>query len=101
MATPSYLGPGQPAADNGGSWLGRLASFFGGGGTPQYIGKGQPSSSLGYLTGASPAYMPAPAQDAPMEQADEDARDACGSCPIDPDALAAGSIAIVIPRQGI
>lgn len=102
MATPSYLGPGQPAADNGGGLQGRLASFFGGGGTPQYLGDGQPSLSLGYLTGLTPAYKPAPVVAAPKEQIeDAEARDLCGSCPIDPDALAAGNIAIVIPRQGL
>jgi hypothetical protein len=33
----------------------------------------------------------------------DEAMDACASmsCPIDPEALAAGQIAIVIPRQGI
>ena len=30
MPTPSYLGKGQPLADNSSGWLGRFGSFFGG-----------------------------------------------------------------------
>jgi hypothetical protein len=93
MATPTYSGTGQPA-DNGGSWLGRFGSFLGGA-TPAYAGDGQPSSSgFGFFGGATPAYAPAPTS---MGTADAEVAD---TCPIDPDALASGQIAIVIPRQG-
>ena len=97
MATPRYLGSGQPLADNGGGLLGRLGSLLGGV-TPQYLGEGQPTSSRGILGTGTPAYMPAPAAEAKPEQSDE-SRIACASCPIDPAALAAGCIAIVIPRE--
>ena len=95
MATPTYFGTGQPTADSGSSWLGRLGSFFGTGGMPQYLGNGQPSSGGGSL-GNTPAYLPAP-EPAPVTST---ATDACESCPIDPGAIAAGQIAIVIPRPG-
>lgn len=119
MATPSYNGPGQPVADNGGSWLGRLGSFFGAS-TPMYAGAGQPvAASSGLLGSTTPIYTvaPAPAQSTPQSQASQQApvmasRDDCGgvepksdeneqalmACPIDPEALASGHIAIVIPR---
>ena len=96
MATPTYLGPGQPLASNGNGFLGRLGSLFGGGATPQYIGEGQPTSSGGFLGGATQAYLPAPA-DEPTQSEEPSA--ACASCPIDPEALASGRIAILIPRQ--
>jgi hypothetical protein len=91
MATPPYQGPGQPPLDNGGSWLGRIGSIFGGQ-TPTYSGDGQPSSSVGVLGRVTPAYMPAPTTQ-------ENVKDDQTSCPIDPVALAAGHIAIVIPRS--
>src|SRR3954469_7463931 len=107
MPTPSYLGTGQPPADNGGSWFGQLGSLFGRGNTPAYAGDGQPSASGASVLGAAvPAYAPAPVRQ-PVQVAEDDgaeeAIDACGSmsCPIDLEALAAGQIAIVIPRQGI
>lgn len=105
MATPAYQGANQPPADNGGSLFGRLGSFFGGGSTPTYAGLGQPSSSVGALGGA-PVYTPAPTpvKDAQATQAVKTvAPRACPldpvCCPIDPAALAAGQIAIVIPRE--
>ncbi len=92
MATPIYRGVAQPIADSGGSWFGRLGSFFGGG-TPQYAGNGQPSStSRSFFGGSTPAYAPAPA--APV------ATEMCTACPVDPEAIAQGQIAIVIPTQG-
>ena len=99
MPTPSYLGKGQPLADNGSGWLGRFGSFFGGT-TPAYVGDGQPSPVGGILGGSTPAYAPAPSV-MQQEQSDDqlDAEQAQVSCPIDPEALAAGQIAIVIPRQ--
>ena len=96
MATPAYLGAGQPAADNAVSWLGRLASFFGGA-TPTYSGDGQPSSSVSVLGRGTPVYAPAPTQE--NESNDIASAEAQTSCPIDPEALASGHIAIVIPRQ--
>lgn len=110
MTTPAYQGANQPPADNGGSWFGRLGSFFGGGGTPTYMGVGQPSGNT--ALGSSPAYAPAPAVKPPTDQAAQTdtkgtsaafAPRACPidplCCPIDPAALAAGQIAIVIPRE--
>jgi hypothetical protein len=95
MATPTYQGLGQPVADNGG-WRSRLGSVFGGGATPVYAGVGQPmSSSGGYLGGGTPGYASAPAASPTVPD------DPCvTTCPIDPAELAAGKIAIVIPRQG-
>ncbi len=83
MATPNYLGNGQPPADGGG-WLGSLI-----GGTPAYKGAGQPSSKSSVF-GSTPAYKPAPtgAQSA-MTSSDANA---CGP---------SGPIAIVIPRDVI
>jgi hypothetical protein len=106
MATPLYLGAGQQLT-NGGGWLARLGSYFGSG-TPPYAGDGQPSpaASGGLLgRGASPAYAAAPVVKAPeaVQQAETSAEvdDAAAEsgCPIDPEALASGHIAIVIPRE--
>jgi hypothetical protein len=123
MPTPSYNGTGQPA-DNGGNWFGRLGSFFGAS-TPMYAGTGQPVNAGGGVLGnATPIYAmaPAPAQSTPQPSASQSAtsqqvpvtvpRSDCGcdelesgeneqalmACPIDPEALASGHIAIVIPR---
>lgn len=119
MATPAYQGPGQPPLDNGGGVLGRIGSVFGSE-TPMYLGDGQPSSSLGALGQNTPGYAPAPT----MKHIDQQAatvealanygidptalaagnlvliipRSALSECPIDPAALAAGRIAIVVPR---
>jgi len=95
MATPAYEGSGQPPLANGGGLLGRLGSIFGGE-TPTYSGDGQPSSGVGVLGRVTPAYAPAPT---PSESIEEQlASEEQASCPIDPVALAAGHIAIVIPR---
>lgn len=96
MATPAYQGAGQPTVDNGGSWLGRIASFFGGA-APAYSGDGQPSPSVGVLGRVTPAYLPAPTPQSGVD--DIASAEAQTSCPIDPEALASGHIAIVIPRQ--
>src|SRR5688572_27469703 len=98
MATPIYRGAGQPIADIGGGWLGRLGSFFGGA-APAYSGDGQPSSIVGALGRVTPAYMPAPTQE--NVSCDIASAEAQMSCPIDPAALASGHIAIVIPRQAV
>jgi hypothetical protein len=92
MATPIYRGSGQTIADNGGSWFGRLGSFFGVG-TPQYVGNGQPGlTSRSFFGGNTPPYAPAPAAPVTTET--------CTVCPVDPEAIAQGQIAIVIPTQG-
>jgi hypothetical protein len=99
MPTPAYFGKSQPLADNGGGWLGRFGSLLGSN-TPAYAGDGQPSSMAGMLGGSTPAYVPAPS--VKQSEQSEDQRDMAevqASCPIDPEALAAGQIAIVIPRQ--
>jgi|SRR5687768_18217838 len=95
MATPAYLGSGQPPLDNGGGLLGRLGSLFGGV-TPRYVGEGQPTSTGGILGSVTPAYMPAPEAEAKPQS--DDSR-TCARCPVDPAALAAGCIAIVIPQD--
>jgi hypothetical protein len=123
MSTPSYNGNGQPIADNGGSWLGRLGSIFAPS-TPMYAGTGQPVIANGGMLNTTPIYAvaPAPAQPVPQPAASQSAtsqqvpvtgpRSDCGcgeaerdeseealmTCPIDPEALASGHIAIVIPR---
>lgn len=107
MTTPSYLGAGQPIAKSGGL-LARISSYLGGGETPSYAGGGQPSSAKsGLLATAAPAYAAAPVR-APIAQPQaQEMAASCGPeerpvvmCPIDPEALAAGQIAIVIPHQG-
>jgi hypothetical protein len=96
MATPTYQGADQPAAGNGSGLLGRLGSLFGGE-TPAYSGDGQPSSSVGVLGRVTPAYAPGPTQqDVSSDNASAETQT---SCPIDPEAIASGHIAIVIPRQ--
>ena len=92
MPTPSYLGARQPAADGSGSLLDRIGSLFGGVGTPSYSGVGQPTTNGGYLAASAPAAGPAPMDDS-------SSGGTCDDCPIDSDALAAGQIAIVIPRS--
>ena len=98
MATPTYQGAGQPVAGNGNGLLGRFGSLFGGE-TPAYSGDGQPSSSVGILGRATPAYVTTPAEQTQQETPSDDSAQAQMSCPIDPEALASGRIAIVIPRQ--
>ena len=108
MSTPTYLGKGQPLANSSGL-LGRLGSYFGGGGTPAYAGEAQPSavSRGGLLAGASPAYAAAAARPASAASGSQEAAPSCvtegeaeppAPVMIDPEALAAGQIAIVIPR---
>jgi hypothetical protein len=87
MATPNYLGRGQPAADSGG-WLGTWL-----GTTPTYQGVGQPSSKSSAIGGAAPAYKPAPSSTA--------APGAMTSPSAEPNACGHGPIAIVIPREVI
>ncbi|MFN0246128.1 MAG: hypothetical protein ACKV2T_04420 [Kofleriaceae bacterium] len=104
MATPPYLGAtsGIAVGDN---WFARLTSNFASSGTPIYAGAGQPSPyAAGVLqSSSSPIYAAAPAN--ASETAPSDATQAVelqcfeDSCPIDPAALAAGQIAIVIPRD--
>lgn len=71
-----------------------------------YAGLGQPSGSDGGL-GTAPAYAPAPVVTAPKDLGTSAALAprACPidpmCCPIDPAAIAAGQIAIVIPRERV
>jgi len=105
MATPAYQGAGQPSADAGGGLFGRFGSFFGGS-TPSYAGVGQPTPATGALGGAAVAYAPAPAPkpetSSPTGASQAETTEANAqvmTCPIDPEALASGHIAIVIPRE--
>ena len=103
MATPNYLGTVQPQPSNGNGLLGRLGSYFGGGGgTPAYRGAGQPvpANTGGLLRPSAPAYAVAPVKEQIAEEnaADEVAESEASACPIDAEALASGHIAIVIPR---
>ena len=108
MSTPTYLGKGQPLGQSG--LLGKLGAYFGAAEVPAYTGEGQPSAvaTRGSLLGAvAPAYAVAPKAE-PSAAVDSQAAAPCDAsdepatvmCPIDPEALAAGQIAIVIPRQG-
>ena len=103
MATPNYLGAAQAQPNLGSGLLGRIGSYFGGGGTPAYRGTGQPMPAIsgGLLRPAAPAYAAAPlkeqvAEDIAAAQAATESE--ASACPIDPEALASGHIAIVIPR---
>ena len=105
MTTPAYQGAGQPPADAGGGLFGRFGSFFGGS-TPNYAGVGQPTTATGALGGSGVAYAPAPtakpenSSPTGSSQPTSDEMDAeIMTCPIDPEALASGHIAIVIPRE--
>jgi hypothetical protein len=103
MATPNYRGAVQSLPSNGNGLLGRIGSYFGSGGTPMYRGAGQPAPAFagGLLRPAAPAYVAAPVTELVVEDdAEAQAAAACeaSACPIDPEALAAGHIAIVIPR---
>lgn len=107
MTTPTYLGGVRPAPSDGNGLLGRLGTYLSGSGTPAYAGAGQPASTNngGLLRPATPAYAAAPvrpiAEVASATEADavaEASASCADACPIDPEALAAGHIAIVIPR---
>ena len=103
MGTPTYGGKGQPVPESGSGWLGRLGAFLGGENAPSYAGDGQPSSSGGgFFGGSTPAYAPPPSSIAPNSGCQAGAQadpQALVACPIDADALAAGQIAIVVPRD--
>ena len=106
MSTPLYHGAAQPSPARSDGVLGRLASYFGGSGTPPYAGSGQPLPAQGgLLRPNTPIYASAPVRTVvasgavasdiePMETSES-----VSACPIDPAALAAGAIAIVIPRD--
>jgi hypothetical protein len=103
MATPIYRGAVQPQPISGSGLLGRLGSYFGGGGTPAYRGVGQPTPVIsgGLLRPATPPYVAAPVKEQfaeDNEAAQAAAESEASACPIDPEALASGHIAIVIPR---
>jgi hypothetical protein len=88
-ATPSYQGAGQPSAGNGDGWLARIGSVFGGRAATSYAGNGQPAVTGGSASASTPAYASPPI--VPASGCDP-------NCPIDPQALAEGKIAIVIPQ---
>ena len=87
MATPAYQGQGQPIADNGGGWLGRLGSYFGGATAPVY-------ATAPAVTLPQPTPDPKSGGDTPITVARP-----VMTCPIDPDALASGQIVLVVPRE--
>ncbi len=120
MTTPSYLGTGQSTTSSGGGLLGRLGSYFGGG-PPIYAGSGQtlPAATGSLLGAQAPIYL-APAPKPKVETFAVQTSSAASfempcdaapivspceptlmECPIDPEALAAGHIAIIVPRQGL
>ena len=99
MATPPYRGPSQPIAKPGGL-RGRLSSYFGNE-PPADTGHGPPSSRANRLL-AIPTPTYAAASERPLEVPEAEIGpedDGPMMCPIDPQALAEGQIAIVIPRQ--
>lgn len=109
MSTPTYLGAAQPAPSDGNGLLGRLGTYLSGSGTPAYVGTGQPAPTNGSpLRPATPAYAAAPVRVPSTEVApatdaatvaDAASASCADACPIDPEALASGHIAIVIPRK--
>ena len=103
MTTPNYRGAVQSPPSNGTGLLGRIGSYLGSGSTPMYRGAGQPAPAFGgeLLRPMAPAYVSAPVKERVAEcDAEAQAAAECeaSACPIDPEALAAGHIAIVIPR---
>jgi len=106
MATPPYQSAPQSNVAQSGGWLRRIGSYFSGGGTPSYSGNGQPSPQGGGLFRSSPSYVSGPVAAPTLPAESRTCRCMCApepelmECPIDPEALAAGQIAIVIPRQG-
>ncbi|HWO21283.1 MAG TPA: hypothetical protein VNO30_21095 [Kofleriaceae bacterium] len=111
MANRTYLGTSQSIASNDRGVLDRIGAYFRSGGTPAYIGGGQPPPTAGvsffggmsFFGGTTPAYRPPPFVPAepPPTCAPPGPEAAPTACPIDPAALAAGQIAIVIPRLGL
>ena len=103
MATPNYLGVAQPITSDGLGLLARIGSYFGNAGTPAYAGTGQPAPAAGgLLRPMTPAYAVAPVKEQTADDctaAPAVAQSEATACPIDPEALAAGHIAIVIPRE--
>ncbi|MEJ7598487.1 MAG: hypothetical protein WKG01_11305 [Kofleriaceae bacterium] len=91
----------DPNAGSGGGWLARIVAIFGGGGTPVYAGGGQPSPGMlgGLFGGGSSPYGSARSQ-APAELPRCSSEASMPLTCIDPEAMAAGQIAIVIPRSG-
>lgn len=85
----------QPIADSG-DWFGRLGSFFGVG-APSYEGNGQPSARVRTFGSKAPVYQTTPRC---SNTVDPPLADPSVTCPVDPAALAAGQIAIIVPRKG-
>jgi hypothetical protein len=103
MSTPTYKGQAQASVATRGGLLARLGAMFGGAGTPRYRGDGQPSPGSGGFFGiATPAYKvteAAQAADGAQAQAGEAAQIERPLIVVDPDALAAGKIAVIVPRD--
>lgn len=99
MSNSTYKGVGQAVTGNGAGLLARLGSIFGGL-TPTYRGDGQPSAAAGGFFGAvTPRYKDS------SKEAPSDAAAPCGDAQaprivvVDGGELAAGKIAIVVPRD--
>jgi hypothetical protein len=106
MATRTYLGMSQSIAGNDRGVLARIGAFFRSGGTPAYVGGGQPpptAAGASFFGATTPAYRPGPfvpTAEPPMCCTPPETEVAPTTCPIAAAALAAGQIAIVIPRMG-
>ena len=102
MSNPTYKGASQPISGNGGGWLGRLGSIFGGVGTPAYRGDGQPSPGAGgFLSAVTPRYK----DSSKAVATDEGLTDVVSQpeptiIPIDRDELAAGKLAVIEVAPG-
>ncbi|CAN5885459.1 hypothetical protein BH11MYX2_BH11MYX2_36860 [soil metagenome] len=103
MTTPSYLGAAQPQPSGGDSLIARIGAFLGSGETPPYAGAAQPASAStgALLRPATPGYAAAPVREQSADsnaEAQADEEQEASACQLDPEALASGHIAIVIPR---
>jgi hypothetical protein len=104
MPTPIYKGAGQPAGDTGTGWLSGLGSVFGGASSPAYVSEA-PSTAItsAPTTTTTPTTSAAPVVSAEPNASDVDPSAdgviVLATCPIDPAALGAGQIAIVVPRR--
>ncbi len=87
MPTPTYQGQGQgqPVADNGGGWLARLSSYFGGASAPVYA--------------SAPIVTPTVTPDPKSGDATTAIARPVTTCAIDPAVLAAGQIVLIVPRE--
>jgi hypothetical protein len=109
MTTPIYRGATQPPPTAAKDLLQQISAYLSGSGTPAYAGAAQPAAATrgGLFGSETPAYaVPVTAPDAGTVDAEAGSVAPCTepadalACPLDPEALAAGHIAIVIPRGG-